>query len=141
MAWQGRYGLRLGPVVTRRSGLCGPRREPPRPPHGGPKPPLTWVTTRAGAPVTMTDVRLNSLRRLVRPVDWPYLAAIVLACAALVEVAARETGEPFIRAVGPLLALAATAPVALLRTLPVAATVLIAAVCVLSPLLGYQTPA
>jgi signal transduction histidine kinase len=92
----------------------------------------------------MADVRLNrtgdTLRRWFRPVDWPYLAAIVLACAALVEVAARDTGEPFIMAVGPMLALAATAPVALLRTLPVAAAVLIAAACVLGPLLGYQTP-
>jgi signal transduction histidine kinase len=93
----------------------------------------------------MADVRLNTngrfdVRRLVRPVDWPYLAAIVLACAALVEIGARETGQPLTVPVGPVLALVATAPVALLRTLPAAAAVLIATVCILSPLLGYQPP-
>jgi signal transduction histidine kinase len=82
----------------------------------------------------MTDVRL------LRAASWPYLTAIVLACAALIEITVRESGEPFVRPVGPVLALAATAPVALLRSLPVAAAVLIAGVCLLCPLLGYQPP-
>ncbi|MBB4764340.1 sensor histidine kinase [Amorphoplanes digitatis] len=76
-------------------------------------------------------------RRMLEPAYWPYLLAAVLGCAALVEVAVREAGQPLTRPLGALLALAATAPIALVRAMPVVSAVLIAAVCLISPLIGY----
>nr|BFE73749.1 hypothetical protein GCM10020092_070500 [Actinoplanes digitatis] len=91
----------------------------------------------------MVDVRptqenpVPGYRRMLEPAYWPYLLAAVLGCAALVEVAVREAGQPLTRPLGALLALAATAPIALVRAMPVVSAVLIAAVCLISPLIGY----
>ncbi|MEU4219357.1 hypothetical protein AB0F10_28810, partial [Actinoplanes sp. NPDC026623] len=76
-------------------------------------------------------------RRMLDQAYVPYLLAAVLGCAALVEVAVHEAGQPLTRPLGAVLALAATVPIALVRAMPVVAAVLIAAVCLLSPLIGY----
>jgi signal transduction histidine kinase len=83
---------------------------------------------------------LAAYRRVFGPAYLPYLAAAVLGCAALVEIAIREAGEPLTRPLGPLLALAATVPVALVRTLPMVAAALVGTVCILGPLTGYPPP-
>ncbi|WP_230689348.1 sensor histidine kinase [Catellatospora paridis] len=86
------------------------------------------------------DERPAGRRRMLAPAYQPYLAAAVLGCAALAEIAVRETGQPLTRPLGALLAVAVTAPVALVRTLPVAAAALVSAVCLLGPLTGYPPP-
>ncbi|WP_246159337.1 sensor histidine kinase [Catellatospora sichuanensis] len=86
------------------------------------------------------DDRLAGYRRILAPAYLPYLAAVVLGCAALAEIAVRETWLPLTQPPGALLAAAATAPVALVRTLPVAAAALISAVCMLGPPAGYPPP-
>jgi signal transduction histidine kinase len=86
----------------------------------------------------MVDVRLSQENPV--PGYGPYLLAAVLGCAALVEVAVREAGQPLTRPLGAVLALAATVPIALVRAMPVVATVLLAGVCLLHPVIGYPPP-